>query len=181
MSKVPAFLIQDFSLAFIFFRTFGAIVSPLNLETSYQPMFSNVFQKFPVKDILTSFKPSIFKIRMEIFCLFHLLKKKIDSLLSMNHWHKDESSLFKTFWISFKIIMLVENASAFCIQIGLNFLWGYDTMTLLLTVVHASVFNTPHQTFFRSNQRVKLSFVSFVFSTTKCFWQIAIWFTFFRL
>lgn len=77
MSKVPAFLIQDFSLAFIFFRTFGAIVSPLNLETSYQPMFSNVFQKFPVKDILTSFKPSIFKIRMEIFCLFHLLKNKL--------------------------------------------------------------------------------------------------------
>ena len=33
---------KNFSLAFIFFRSFEAIVSPLNLESSWQPRYSTV-------------------------------------------------------------------------------------------------------------------------------------------
>ena len=51
--------------------------------------------EWPTKDILISFKPLVFEKRMDIVWSS---SKWIDSLLSMNHWHNDENSLFKTFF-----------------------------------------------------------------------------------
>ena len=90
---------KNFSLAFIFFRSFEAIVSPLNLESSWQPRYSTVsccLMEWPAKDILISFKPLVFEKRMDLVLSS---PKWIDSLLSMNHWYNYENSLFKTFWI----------------------------------------------------------------------------------
>ena len=48
--------------------------------------------------------------------------KSIDRLLSMNHWHSDENSLFSAFkfqfstFLIFNVLMLVENKGVICIQ-----------------------------------------------------------------
>ena len=60
---------RNFSLAFIFFRTFEAIASSLNLESSWQPRYSTVsccLMEWPAKDILISFKPLVFEKRMDL-------------------------------------------------------------------------------------------------------------------
>ena len=60
---------RNFSLAFIFLRTFEAIASPLNLESSWQPRYSTVsrcLMKWPTKDILISLKPLVFEKRMNL-------------------------------------------------------------------------------------------------------------------
>ena len=60
---------RNFSLAFILFRTFEAIASPLNLESSWQLRYSTVsfcLMEWPEKDILISFKPHFFEKRMDI-------------------------------------------------------------------------------------------------------------------
>ena len=54
---------RNFSLAFIFIRTFEAIASPLNLESGWQPRYSTVsscLMEWPAKGILISFKPLVF-------------------------------------------------------------------------------------------------------------------------
>ena len=60
---------RNFSLAFIFFRTFEAIASPLNLESSWQPSYSTVsccLMQWLAKDILISLKSLVFGKRMDL-------------------------------------------------------------------------------------------------------------------
>ena len=86
---------RNFSLAFIFFRTFEAIDSPLNLESSWQTRYSTVLcclMEWPAKDVSISLKPLPFEKRKD---LVSSSSKWIDSLFSKNHWNSDENSLFK--------------------------------------------------------------------------------------
>ena len=90
---------RDFCLAFIFFRTFEDIASPLNSESSWQPLHSNYsfcLMEWPAKDTLTSLKPLVFENRMDLVLSS---PKWIDSLLSINHWYSVENYLFKIFSI----------------------------------------------------------------------------------
>ena len=57
------------ALAFIFFRIFEAIASPLNLESSWQSRYSTAsccLMEWPSKDILISLKPLVFEKRMDL-------------------------------------------------------------------------------------------------------------------
>ena len=66
----------------------------------WQPRYSTVsccLMEWSTKDILISFKPFVFE---KIMYLVLISPKWIDSLLSMNHWHNYENSLFKTLSIS---------------------------------------------------------------------------------
>ena len=76
---------RNFNLAFMFFRTFEAIASPLNLESSWQPRYSTVLcclMEWPAKDILISLEPLVFEKSMDLVLSS---PKWIDSLLFMNH------------------------------------------------------------------------------------------------
>ena len=80
-----------------FFRTSEAITSPLNLESSWQSRYSTVsccLMEWPANDILIPLKPRVFEKRLDLFLSS---RKWIDSMLSINHWHNEEKSLFKTF------------------------------------------------------------------------------------
>ena len=53
----------------LFFRTFEAIRSPLKLESSWQPRYSNdlsYLMEWPAKDMLISPKPLAFEKRMDL-------------------------------------------------------------------------------------------------------------------
>ena len=116
---------RKFRLAFIFQRTFEAIASPLNLESNQQPSYSTVLCyliEWPAKNILVSLKPVALEKRMDLVLLS---PKWIDRVLSMNYWDSDNvyltNFIFNTFSIFLNILMLVENASVVCIQIGASF------------------------------------------------------------
>ena len=53
----------------LFFRTFEATASQINLESNWQPRYSAVLcclMEWPTKDILISFKPLVFEKRMDL-------------------------------------------------------------------------------------------------------------------
>ena len=64
---------KNFSLAFVFFRSFESITFPLNLESSWQPRYTTVsccFMESPTKDMLLSLKLLVFEKRMDYFHRF---------------------------------------------------------------------------------------------------------------
>ena len=82
-----------------FFKTFEAIASPLNLELRWLRMYTTVpycLIKWPAKDILIYFKHLAFEKRLDLVLSS---PKWSDSLLSINHWHSNENSLFEIFSI----------------------------------------------------------------------------------
>ena len=95
----PALVIQELQFSIYFFQDFEVITSPLNLESSWQPRYSTVscfLVEWPAKDIPIFLKPLISEKRMDLVLSS---PKGIDISFSMNHWHSDENSLFKTFSI----------------------------------------------------------------------------------
>ena len=120
---------RNFSLTFFFFKTFEAIASPLKLESSWQRMRNTVpycLIEWAAKDILIYLKHLVFEKRLDLVLSS---PKWSDSLLSINHWHSNENSLFKIFSI-FEHLHLVRkykchlhtNLSQLLIMIGEDYL-----------------------------------------------------------